>query len=50
MNTITEMKITLEGINIRSDEGEDQTSDLEDEVVENTQLKEQKEPPQMRLV
>ena len=37
-NTITEMKNTLEGINSRSKHAEDQSSDLENSVVEITQL------------
>ena len=35
-NTITEMKITLEGINSRITEAEEQISDLEDRMVEFT--------------
>ena len=36
-NTIMEMKNTSDGINIRLDETEGQTSDLEDKLVENAQ-------------
>ena len=35
-NTITKMKTTLEGINSRITEAEDQLSDLEDRMVEFT--------------
>ena len=35
-DTITEMKNILEGINSRLDGAEDQISDLEEKVVENT--------------
>ena len=35
-NTITEMKTTLEGINSRITEAEEQISDLEDRMVEFT--------------
>ena len=35
----SEMKSTLEGINNKLDETEDQMSDLEDKVAENTQSK-----------
>ena len=35
-NVITEMKITLQGINSRVGEGDDQISDLEGKEVENT--------------
>ena len=35
-NTITEIKNTLEGINIRITEAEEQVSDLEDKIVEIT--------------
>lgn len=39
----SEIKNTLDGINSRLDEANDQTSNLEVKVVENTQLKQQKE-------
>ena len=42
-NTITEMKTTLEGINSRITEAEEQTSDLEDRMVEFTATEENKE-------
>ena len=35
-NTITEMKNTLEGINSRTTEAEEQVSELEDRIVEIT--------------
>ena len=38
-NTITEMKTTLEGINSRITEAEEQKSDLEDRMVEFTAVK-----------
>ena len=41
--TLTEMKDTLQGINSRVDEAEDQIRDLEDERAENTQSEHQKE-------
>lgn len=41
-NNQSEMKNTLESINSRSDEAEDQISNLEDEAVENTQLEHKK--------
>ena len=41
--TISEMKNTLEGINSRLDQTEDQISDLGDKVSENTQLEQQHE-------
>ena len=37
-NTINEMKNTLEGINSRSKHAEDQSSDLENSIVEITHL------------
>ena len=37
MNTISEMKNTLEGIKRRPDEAENQISELEDKVEKNTQ-------------
>ena len=37
------MKNTLEGINSRLDEAEDQIRDLEDKVAENTQSEQKKE-------
>ena len=42
-NTITEMKNTLEGINSRISEAEEQISDLEDRMVEFTAAEQNKE-------
>ena len=42
-HTITERKTTLEGINNRITEGEEQISDLEDRMVEFTAMEENKE-------
>ena len=42
-NTITVMKNTLEGINSRITEAEEQISDLEDRVVEFTAAEQNKE-------
>ena len=42
-NTITEMKTTLEGINSRITEAEEQISDLEDRIVEFTAAEQNKE-------
>ena len=42
-NTITEMKNTLEGINSRITEAEEQISDLEDRIVEFTAAEQNKE-------
>ena len=42
-NTITEMKNTLEGINSRITEAEEQISDLEDRMVEFTATEHNKE-------
>ena len=42
-NTITEMKTTLEGINSRITEAEEQRSDLEDRMVEFTATEQNKE-------
>ena len=42
-NTITEMKTTLEGINSRITEAEEQISDLEDRMVEFTAAEQTKE-------
>ena len=42
-NTITEMKTTLEGINSRITEAEEQISDLEDRMVEFTAVEQTKE-------
>ena len=36
-NTMSEMKNTLEGINIKRDETEDKMSNLEDKIEENMQ-------------
>ena len=41
--TITEMKTTLEGINSRITEAEEQISDLEDRMVEFTAMEENKD-------
>ena len=41
-NTITEMKNTLEGINSRITEAEEQISDLEDRMVEFTATEQKK--------
>ena len=42
-NTISEMKTTLEGINSRITEAEEQISDLEDKIVEITTAEQNKE-------
>ena len=42
-NTITEMKNTLEGINSRITEAEEQISDLEDRMLEFTAAEQKKE-------
>ena len=42
-NTITEMKTTLEGINSRITEAEEQISDLEDRMVKFTAAEDNKE-------
>ena len=42
-NTITEMKNTLEGINIRINESEEQINDLEDRMVEISAAEQNKE-------
>ena len=42
-NIITEMKNTLEGINSRVTEAEEQTSELEDRAVEITAMEQNKE-------
>ena len=42
-NTIIEMKNTLEGINSRITEAEEQISDLEDRIVEFTAAEQNKE-------
>ena len=42
-NTIMEMKTTLEGINTRITEAEEQISELEDKVVEITATEQNKE-------
>ena len=47
-NTITEMKTTLEGINSRITEAEEQISDLEDRMVEFTAPEESKEKRRKR--
>ena len=48
-NTINEMKNTLEGINNRITEAEEQTSDLEDKMVEITSEKQNKEKRMKRI-
>ena len=47
-NTITEMKNTLEGINSRITEAEEQISDLEDRMVEFTAMEQNKEKRRKR--
>ena len=42
-NTITEMKNSVEGINCRLEETEDQISSLEGKIAENNHLEQQKE-------
>ena len=42
-NTITEMKTTLEGINSRITQAEEQISDLEDRMLEFTAAEQNKE-------
>ena len=42
-NTVTEMKNTLEGVNSRISEAEEQISDLEDRMVEFTAMEQNKE-------
>ena len=46
MNTVAEMKNTLQGINSRVDEAEDQISNLETKEAGNTLS----EPPKIRIV
>ena len=48
-NTITEMKNTLEGINSRITEAEEQISDLEDKIVEITTTEQNKEKRMKRI-
>ena len=48
-NKITEMKITLQGMNSRLDKAEDWVSNLKDKVAENTQSEQQKESKKMRI-
>ena len=48
-NTITEMKSTLEGINSRITEAEEQISDLEDRMVEITATEQNKEKRMKRI-
>ena len=48
-NTITEMKKTLEGINSRITEAEEQISDLEDKIVEITATEQNKEKGMKRI-
>ena len=47
-NTITEMKTTLEGINIRITEAEERLSDLEDRMVEITAVEQNKDKRRKR--
>ena len=42
-NTVTEMKNTLEGINSRKTEAEEQISDMEERMVEFTAAEQNKE-------
>ena len=42
-NTVSEIKNSLEGINSRITEAEEQTSDLEDKIVEITKAGQKKE-------
>ena len=52
-NTITEIKNTLEGVNIRISEPEEQTSELENKVVEiiaEKKNKEKKEWKELKIV
>ena len=51
-NTMTEMKTTLEGIISTLDEAEDWISNLEGNIVENTQMNSKKEKriKKMRIV
>ena len=48
-NTIREMKNTLEGINSRINEAEEQISDLEDGMVEITVMEHNKEKNEKKL-
>ena len=48
-NTITEMKNTLEGINSRITDAEEQISDLEDKIVEITAVEHNKEKRMKRI-
>ena len=48
-NTITEMKNTLEGINSRITEAEEQINDLEDKIVEITAAEQNKEKRMKRI-
>ena len=47
-NTVSEMKNTLEGINIRSSDTEEHTFDLENRIMETTQSEQQKNLKKMR--
>ena len=51
-NIITEIKNTLNGINSRLDEVEDQISNLKDKVTENIQSEQQKKkgPIKLRII
>ena len=48
-NTINEIKNSLEGINSRITEGEEQISDLEDKIVEITTTEQNKEKRMKRI-
>ena len=48
-NTITEMKTTLEGINIRITKTEERISDLEDKIVEIATAEDKKEKRMKRI-
>ena len=48
-NTINEIKNTLEGINSRITEAEEQVSDLEDKIVEITTAEQNKEKRMKKL-
>ena len=48
-NKITEMKNTLEGINSRITEAEEQISDLQDKIVEITTAEQNKEKRMKRI-
>ena len=48
-NTINEIKTSLEGINSRINDAEEQISDLEDRIVEITTTKQNKEKRMKRI-